>query len=94
MTLVSWFFFSDAFNTIVSVAILFGKSTLKMDDSMLLLIAVIAPVASVIGNMFFLHVVSNKLKVSSKTVLLMLIGLGLLIPLYGLIGFVTADFGI
>eukprot|EP00158_Paraphelidium_tribonemae_P005503 Partr_v1_DN27376_c1_g1_i1_m46299 putative Vacuolar effluxer which mediate the efflux of amino acids resulting from autophagic degradation. The release of autophagic amino acids allows the maintenance of protein synthesis and viability during nitrogen starvation (By similarity) len=87
--LISWFFYSDGFATLGSVAILFGKSELNMNNSQLMIISVTAPFFAILGNFFFLHIVRNRLGFSSKKTLIILVSLVILIPVYGMIGLVT-----
>ncbi|CAI2184931.1 1516_t:CDS:2 [Funneliformis geosporum] len=86
--LISWFILSDGFNTIGSVAILFGKKTLKIGNTELLIAAVIIPVSAFVGVYTFLFI-QQKLELTTKTMILILATLHSIIPIYGLLGFVS-----
>ncbi|KAK9719215.1 Autophagy protein 22 [Basidiobolus ranarum] len=90
--LLSWFFVSDAINTITSVSILFAKTTLGLGYVELLIAGVIVPLCAGIGNMVWLFI-QRKLHLSTKRMIVIIISLYILLPIYGLIGFV-APFGI
>lgn len=95
--LISWFFYSDGYSTIASVAILFGKSELNMTSTQLVIIAVVTPLVAIAGNFFFLYVCRKRLQMASKRIVIMLLGLVSLIPVYGILGFATgrdSHFGI
>lgn len=94
LILVAWLFYSDGFSTIASVAVLFAKTNFYMSSQQILIMAFVTPLMTVAGTYFFLHVCFGYFKMSSKKILLLLIVLMLLIPLYGLIGFLTPNFGI
>ncbi|KAG1743881.1 autophagy-related protein 22-like protein [Suillus lakei] len=49
--LAAWFLLSDGFTTITSTAILFGKTTLHMQASSLVLIGAITPLSGIIGSL-------------------------------------------
>ncbi|CAL1702568.1 unnamed protein product [Somion occarium] len=49
--LAAWFLLSDGFTTITSTAVLFGKTTLHMPASSLILIGVITPTSGIIGSL-------------------------------------------
>ncbi|PKK60127.1 MFS general substrate transporter [Rhizophagus irregularis] len=86
--LISWFLLSDGFSTVVSVAIIFGKKNLEVDNTQLTIAAIIIPVCAFIGVYIFLFL-QQKFGLSTKTMILITGGLHSLIPIYGLLGFVT-----
>ncbi|EGG02195.1 uncharacterized protein MELLADRAFT_91511 [Melampsora larici-populina 98AG31] len=47
--LMAWFLLSDAYSTITSTAIIFGKTALKMSSSHLILIGIITPATGILG---------------------------------------------
>ncbi|KAG0139734.1 hypothetical protein CROQUDRAFT_54301 [Cronartium quercuum f. sp. fusiforme G11] len=47
--LMAWFLLSDAFSTITSTAIVFGKTSLNMPSSHLILIGIITPATGILG---------------------------------------------
>ncbi|ORX93246.1 MFS general substrate transporter [Basidiobolus meristosporus CBS 931.73] len=90
--LLCWFFVSDAINTITSVAILFAKTTLGMNYVELLIAGVVVPLCAGVGNMMWLFI-QRKLHLSTKKMIIIIISLYILLPVYGLLGFV-APFGL
>ncbi|KAF8883023.1 vacuole effluxer Atg22 like-domain-containing protein [Infundibulicybe gibba] len=49
--LAAWFLLSDGFTTITSTAILFGKTTLNMPPSSLILVGVLTPTSGILGSL-------------------------------------------
>lgn len=90
--LLSWFLLSDGISTIVTVAILFGKTALKMPDTQLVIAAIVVPLAALTGTYFWLYA-QRRLGLSTRQMSMLLTGLYSLLPLYGLCGF-FADFGL
>ncbi|RIA94879.1 autophagy-related protein 22-like protein [Glomus cerebriforme] len=86
--LISWFLLSDGFSTIVSVAIIFGKKNLAVDNVQLTIAAIIIPVFAFIGVYVFLYI-QQIFKLSTRTMILITGTLHSLVPIYGLLGFVT-----
>ncbi|CAG8625442.1 241_t:CDS:2 [Funneliformis mosseae] len=86
--LISWFILSDGFNTIASVAILFGKKSLNIGNTELLIAAVLIPISAFVGVYTFLFI-QQKFELSTRTMILILGTLHSLIPIYGLLGFVS-----
>ncbi|KAG2352696.1 autophagy-related protein 22-like protein [Suillus spraguei] len=76
--LAAWFLLSDGFSTITSTAILFGKTTLHMQASSLVLIGAITPLSGIIGSL-----VSPFSNINSFLLVIMVS----LIPVYGCLGF-------
>ncbi|KAG6372505.1 autophagy-related protein 22-like protein [Boletus reticuloceps] len=85
--LAAWFLLSDGFTTITSTAILFGKTTLHMDNSSLVLIGAITPTAGILGSLFF-PALQRRCGWSNLHVLVLLVVLVSCIPAYGCLGFV------
>ncbi|KAG6372104.1 MFS general substrate transporter [Boletus reticuloceps] len=85
--LAAWFLLSDGFTTITSTAILFGKTTLHMDNSSLVLIGAITPTAGIVGSLFF-PALQRRCGWSNLHVLVLLVVLVSCIPAYGCLGFV------
>ena len=79
---------STGFTTITSTALLFGKTTLHMSPSALILIGVLTPASGILGSLAWPYL-QRKFNWSNLKVLLILITLASLIPLYGCLGFVT-----
>ncbi|CAG8748578.1 21281_t:CDS:2 [Gigaspora margarita] len=90
--LMAWFLLSDGFNTIVSVAILFGQKQLGLSLMELLITAIIIPICIFCGAYVILKI-QQYFDLRTKTMILITASLHSLIPIYGLIGFV-APFGL
>ncbi|KAG2144452.1 autophagy-related protein 22-like protein [Suillus bovinus] len=95
--LAAWFLLSDGFTTITSTAILFGKTTLHMQASSLVLIGAITPLSGIIGSLVS-PILQRKFMWSNLHVLVLLVMMVSLIPAYGCLGFLpvfkgTARFG-
>ncbi|TFK38412.1 MFS general substrate transporter [Crucibulum laeve] len=85
--LAAWFLLSDGFTTITSTAILFGKTTLHMSPSSLILIGVLTPTSGIVGSLVW-PVIQRKMGWSNLRVLITLVLLASFIPVYGCLGFV------
>ena len=86
----AWFIYSDAFSTLVNIAILFSQSELGAPLELLLIATIIFPIAAGMGNYFWLGV-QKKFKFSTKAMICIQCGFYGLIPLYGLIGFFVPE---
>lgn len=96
LLLISWFFYSDGYATIATVAVLYGKNELHMSDLELVIVSLIAPLAGIFGALFCLHVLHGYFKLSAKKIVISLICVISLLPLYGIIGLwipASAKFG-
>ena len=91
--LVAFFMFSDAHATINTTAILFGKNALGMSSTELLIVSIVAPRCGLIGNYVMLKV-QRRLGLSTKFMNVLLLVLLSFIPLFGIIGFSNAGFGL
>lgn len=78
---------ATAFTTITSTAILFGKTSLNMKPSALILIGIIVPLSGILGSLFWPRL-QRRYEWSNLRVLLILLVLASLIPAYGCLGFV------
>ncbi|KAF8552695.1 autophagy-type protein 22 [Imleria badia] len=85
--LAAWFLLSDGFTTITSTAILFGKTTLHMAPSSLVLIGAITPASGILGSLVF-PALQRRFGWSNLYVLVLLVLLVSCIPAYGCLGFV------
>ncbi|KAK0234560.1 autophagy-related protein 22-like protein [Armillaria nabsnona] len=85
--LAAWFLLSDGFTTITSTAILFGKTSLNMQPSALILIGVLTPCAGILGSLLW-PVIQRKFLWSNLKILVILVILCSAIPAYGCLGFV------
>ncbi|CAL1702570.1 unnamed protein product [Somion occarium] len=86
--LAAWFLLSDGFTTITSTAVLFGKTTLHMPASSLILIGVITPTSGIIGSLVW-PMIQRRLGWSNIRVLVTLVGMASVIPAYGCLGFLS-----
>ncbi|KAE9390055.1 MFS general substrate transporter [Gymnopus androsaceus JB14] len=86
--LAAWFLLSDAFTMITSTAILFGKTSLNMQPSALILIGIIVPSSGILGSLFWPRL-QRYYGWSNLRVLVILLVLASLIPAYGCLGFIS-----
>ncbi|KAI8901890.1 autophagy-related protein 22-like protein [Globomyces pollinis-pini] len=86
--LIAWFLYSDAFCTVVSIAILFAQAELGASNIILLASAVIVPLGAGIGNILWVRF-QNHYQLSTIRILIMQACLYLVMPVYGLLGFFT-----
>lgn len=85
--LAAWFLLSDGFTTITSTAILFGKTSLLMTPSSLILIGILTPLSGILGSLIWPKI-QAKMGWTNLRVLVVLVGMASLIPAYGCLGFV------
>ncbi|KAF9039263.1 autophagy-type protein 22 [Panaeolus papilionaceus] len=93
--LAAWFLLSDGFTTITSTAVLFGKTTLHMSPSALILVGILTPTSGILGSLVW-PVLQRKLGWSNLRILVVLVLMASLIPVYGCLGFIVqgrASFG-
>ena len=86
----AWFIYSDAFSTLVNIAILFSQSELGAPLELLLIATIIFPIAAGIGNYFWLWI-QKRFQLSTKNMICLQCGMYGLIPLYGILGFFLPD---
>lgn len=86
--LVGWFLLSDGLNTINSTAILFARVNLNMGTPQLALISLITIVFALFGSLFIGP------RLSQRYAMVQLALLGSVIPLYGLVGFLSPYIGL
>ncbi|OBZ73290.1 Autophagy-related protein 22-2 [Grifola frondosa] len=84
--LAAWFLLSDGFTTITSTALLFGKTTLHMTPSALILIGVLTPSAGILGSLAW-PALQRRLRWTNLRVLVVLVIMASAIPAYGCLGF-------
>lgn len=77
---------SAGFTTITSTALLFGKTTLGMPPSALILIGVLTPTAGILGSLLW-PILQRRLGWSNLRILVVLVIMASLIPAYGCLGF-------
>ena len=88
--LAAWFLLSDGYTTITSTAILFAKTTLGIGPSGLAVIGILATSSGIIGAILWPRVLTPRLKFLHKSphrTIIFILTLSLMIPLYGLLGF-------
>lgn len=85
--LLSFFIYSDSYNTIASVGILFAKSDLNADSSHLIIMLIEAPLVALIGNFFWLWF-KERFKFSTKSMIIINLCFLSILPIYGFIGFI------
>lgn len=76
------------FTTITSTAILFGKTTLHMSSSSLILIGVLTPLSGILGSLLW-PALQRRFGWSNLKVIVILVVLASLIPAYGCLGFLN-----
>lgn len=88
--LAAWFLMSDGYTTITSTAILFAKTTLGIGASGLALIGILATSSGILGAILWPRVLTPRLKFlhnSPHRTILLILTLTLIVPIYGLLGF-------
>ncbi|KAF9005119.1 MFS general substrate transporter [Cyathus striatus] len=90
--LAAWFLLSDGFTTITSTAILFGKTTLHMSASSLILIGALTPTSGIIGSLLW-PILQRRMGWTNLKVLVILVMLASCIPAYGCLGFLVQGRG-
>ncbi|KAJ3095193.1 Autophagy protein 22 [Phlyctochytrium planicorne] len=91
--LIAWFIFSDAFTTIIQVAVLFASNELKMGAVELLIVATIVPFTAAIGTLFW-NWIQRFFKLSSRSTLIIVAALYGLLPLWGIVGIYSTSVGL
>ncbi|KAF5338850.1 hypothetical protein D9758_015574 [Tetrapyrgos nigripes] len=89
----AWFLLSDGFSSITSTAMLFGKTSLHMSPSGLILIGILVPLSAIGGSLVWPKV-QKRWKMTNQYVLLTLLVLASLVPLYGCLGFLFEGSGV
>ncbi|KXN70271.1 MFS general substrate transporter, partial [Conidiobolus coronatus NRRL 28638] len=88
IVLLSWFLLSDGLATVVHVAVLFAKTEMGFTTFEIFLIAFIAPLAAGIGCVFWLQV-QRIFKLRTKTMVIILNALYMILPVIGVISIYT-----
>ncbi|KAJ7747674.1 autophagy-related protein 22-like protein [Mycena maculata] len=86
--LTAWFLLSDGFTTITSTAVLFGKTSLHMQPSSLILIGILTPLAGILGSLLW-PILQRRVGWSNLRVIIILVMLASVIPAYGCLGFLS-----
>lgn len=84
--LAAWFLLSDGFSSISSTAMLFGKTSLNMPPSSLIVVGALAPSAGIFGSLVW-PIIQRRMGWTNKRVLVILLVLASLVPAYGCLGF-------
>jgi UMF1 family MFS transporter len=88
--LIAYFLFSDAYTTISYVGILFAKNDMGAGSLELMILLAEVPLIALVGNFFFLWV-KNKLKLESKTMIVINLSFLLILPFYSFLGFIPSS---
>ncbi|KNZ78914.1 Autophagy-related protein 22-2 [Termitomyces sp. J132] len=86
--LSAWFLLSDGFTTITSTAILFGKTSLNMRPSALILVGVLTPTSGILGSLAWPYI-QRRYGWSNLKVIIILVLMASVIPAYGCLGFLS-----
>jgi len=84
--LIAWFILSDGSSTIITLAMFMGKKNFLFGNTLLMVGAIVVPVAALIGTYMWLFI-QRTFRLTSKQVLLIISALYVLVPIYVLIGF-------
>ncbi|KAG6833334.1 hypothetical protein H0H87_008510 [Tephrocybe sp. NHM501043] len=90
--LAAWFLLSDGFTTITSTAILFGKTTLNMQPSALILVGVLTPSSGILGSLAWPYL-QRRYQWTNLKVIVILVLMASAIPAYGCLGFLSVFHG-
>ncbi|CAG8543308.1 17330_t:CDS:2 [Dentiscutata erythropus] len=85
--LIAWFFISDGYTTITSVALLFAKTTLQVPAVGLIAISLIVPLSALFGTIM-VPKFQSYFRLTTKQTVIFLNVLLLCIPFYGCLGFI------
>lgn len=78
----------QGFTTITSTAVLFGKTSLNMQPSSLILIGVLTPLSGIMGSLMW-PMLQRRYGWSNLKVIIILVILASVIPAYGCLGFLS-----
>ncbi|KAG0258181.1 Autophagy protein 22 [Mortierella polycephala] len=84
--LVSWFILSDGSSTIISLAIFMGKKKFLLNNTQLMIGAILVPLSALIGTYMWLFI-QRQFDLTSKQMLLAISAAFAIVPIYVLIGF-------
>ncbi|ODQ50023.1 hypothetical protein SAICODRAFT_62309 [Saitoella complicata NRRL Y-17804] len=85
--LSGWFLLSDAYTTMTGTAILFAKTTLKINTSGLAIIGLLYTLAGILGAYTWPRI-AIRFHLSPLRTMYLIITLSLLVPLYGMLGLI------
>ncbi|CAL9731588.1 autophagy-related protein 22 [Monosporozyma unispora] len=92
--LLSWFIISDSTTTINSTAILFSKTELHMSTLNLVTISILTMINAMIGAFVIPQILSKRLNLLPKRIMICIICWTCVIPFYGILGFIFKDIGL
>jgi len=90
MMLLCFYFYSDSYNTIASVGVLVAQSELCLSSVALLFIIFLILICANLGGIFFLWL-QRRLKLSTKSMVLVVLTIYLFIALWGSLGVVPGS---
>ncbi|KAF9198457.1 Autophagy protein 22 [Haplosporangium sp. Z 27] len=90
--LIAWFILSDGSSTIISLAIFMGKKTFLLNNTQLMIGAILVPFSALVGTYMWLFI-QRKLSLSTKTTMMAISTAFVVVPVYVLIGF-SGKFGL
>jgi UMF1 family MFS transporter len=91
--LLAWFLMSDAIATVSGVAILFARTELHMGTPAIALVSITATTAGIAGAALWPRI-QKRLALQTNQTIIACICLFEIIPLYGLLGFLSAHLGL
>ncbi|KAG0306723.1 Autophagy protein 22 [Dissophora globulifera] len=84
--LIAWFILSDGSSTIISLSIFMGKKKFLLNNTQLMIGAILVPLSALVGTYLWLFI-QRKFNLSSKRTLFIISAAFVLVPVYVLIGF-------
>lgn len=93
MFLLLYFFFSDGYSTIATVAAVFAQRDMCFPITEVTILAIVVPFSAFVGCLFFMWI-RNRFKVNFKTLLVTNLLLMAIIPVWGIVGFFTDKVGL
>ncbi|KAF9918888.1 Autophagy protein 22 [Lobosporangium transversale] len=85
--LVAWFFLSDGYTSISNVALLFAKTSLRLPQTLLILLSLEVPICALVGTLAFPKI-QHALDFNQKQMVLLLLILLVMVPVYGTLGLI------
>ncbi|KAF9538898.1 Autophagy protein 22 [Mortierella hygrophila] len=85
--LISWFFLSDGYTSIANVAVLFAKTSLRLSQTLLILLSLVVPICALIGTLAFPRL-QKALGYDQKQMVMLLLILLVMVPVYGTLGLI------
>lgn len=85
--LISWFFLSDGYTSIANVAVLFAKTSLRLSQTLLILLSLVVPICALIGTLAFPRL-QRAIRYDQKQMVMLLLILLVMVPMYGTLGLI------